>query len=399
MIGMAASGQAIGGRQGQLSFYFGRRSAILLSNRVVHCLANDNWNADVPITIVNAIAISVLLVGMAPAGAEASALCERLRDRLLMVEEGGTSPEINSYASAITQQNLELRKARQDQKRLRCLSSSIIQIRPDGGNDCSELASAITRMEANRDILAARLADLRADRVSDARAELETALEANGCGLEEATRPEDQERTPYLDTLPEPYRPDRAAEAAYSAPLPSIGMLSSGNVRTLCVRTCDGGFFPISSQTSAMNFARDAAQCQQMCPGIETELFFHAPERSETIDMVSSVTGRPYRELPNAFLYRNRRTDADPSCACNLSQYYQRMTPRPAVPVYQSSVLEIAPPPRKPAEQSPPPLPVIRDLDEASLNVRRVGPTFLPPDNDRIDLRNPATAGPQPLQE
>jgi len=353
----------------------------------------------VPIRIVNAIAISVLLVGLTPASGEASALCERLRDRLLMIEEGTRSPEINSYASAIAQQNLELRKARQDQKRLRCLSASVIQIRPDGGNDCAELATAITRMEANRDILSTRLADLRAARVSDARAELETALEANGCELEEATLPDAPERTPYLDTLPEPYRPDRAAEAAYSAPLPPIGTLPSGNVRTLCVRTCDGGFFPISSQTSAMNFARDAAQCQQMCPGTETELFFHAPERSETIDMVSSVTGRPYRELPNAFLYRNRRTDADPACACNLSQYYQRMTPRPAVPDYQSSVLEIAPSPRKPASQSRSPEPVARDLDEASLNVRRVGPTFLPPDNGTIDLRNPATTGPQPLQE
>ncbi len=352
-----------------------------------------------PSRITNAIAISVLLVGMLPAGAEASALCERLRDRLLMIDEGGTSPEINSYASSIAQQNLELRKARQDQRRLRCLTSSIVQIRPDGGNDCGELASAIARMEANRDILTTRLADLRASRVSDARSELMTALELNGCGAEEAILPEEPQRTPYLDSLPEPYRPNRAAEAADSAPLPPIGMMPSGNVRTLCVRTCDGGFFPISSQTSAMNFARDAAQCQQMCPGTETELFFHAPERSETIDMVSAVTGQPYRDLANAFLYRNRRTDADPACACNLSQYHQRMTPRPPVADYQSSILEIAPSKPKTATASPPPEPVARDLDEASLNVRRVGPTFLPPDNDTIDLRNPATSGPQPLQE
>lgn len=352
-----------------------------------------------PKRIVTAIAISVLLVGMTPAGTEASALCERLRDRLLMVDEGESSPEINSYASAIAQQNLELRKARQDQKRLRCLTASVIQIRPDGGNDCSELATAIARMEANRDILTTRLEDLRASRVSDARAQLETALDANGCGAEEVALPEEPERTPYLDTLPEPYRPDRAAEAAYSTPRPPIGILPSGNVRTICVRTCDGGFFPISSQTSAMNFARDVAQCQQMCPGTETELFFHAPERSETIDMVSAITGRPYRDLANAFLYRNRRTNTDPGCACNFRQYYQRMTPRPAVPDYQSSVLEIDPPTQKTAAPSPSPAPVMRDLDEASLNVRRVGPTFLPPDNHRIDLRNPATAGPQPLQE
>ncbi|WP_175616920.1 DUF2865 domain-containing protein [Rhizobium sp. RU33A] len=350
-----------------------------------------------PSRIVSSIALLIAFGSALPNGAEASALCERLRDRLVLVEQGGQSPEINSYASAIAQQNLELRKARQDQRRLRCLTSSIVQIRPDGGNDCSDLASAISRMEANRDILAARLSDLRESRAEDARAALVTALEANGCGPDQEAYPEEAERIPYLDTLTEPYRPDRAAEAAYSAPQPPMSMMPSGNVRTLCVRTCDGGFFPISSQTSAMNFARDAAQCQQMCPGTETELFFHAPERSETVDMISAVTGQPYRDLPNAFLYRNRASDAEPACACNLQQYHQRMTPRAAVPDYQSSVIEIAPRKREAASAT---LPATeRVLDEASLNVRRVGPAFLPSDKGTIDLRNPATPGPQPLQE
>lgn len=349
-----------------------------------------------PSRITTSIAMLFGIGAMLPTTVGASALCERLRDRLVLVDRGGPSPEINSYASAIAQQNIELRKAKQDQRRLRCISSSIIEIRPDGGNDCSDLATAITRMEANRDLLAAKLADLRATRATDARASLVTALEANGCGQEAASEPEEAARIPYLDTLAEPYRPDRVGEAARSTP--SIGLLPSGNVRTLCVRTCDGGFFPISSQTSAMNFTRDATQCQQMCPGTETELFFHAPERSETVDMVSAVTGRPYRELANAFLYRSRRSDADPSCACNLQQYYLRMTPRPAVPDYQSSVIDIAPAKKTDTQQEAPPV-LERDLDEANLNVRRVGPAFLPPDKGTIDLRNPAAPGPQPLQE
>jgi hypothetical protein len=348
---------------------------------------------DVPSKIIISIAMLAGFGAMAPHSADASALCERLRDRLVLIDQGAPSPEINSYASAIAQQNLELRKARQDQRRLRCLTSSIVLIRPDGGNDCQDLSIAISRMEANLDLLSARLDDLRTSRAEDARADLMTALEQNGCTPDSAS---EGARMPYLDTLTEPYRPDRAREATSSSP--PVGIFPSGNVRTLCVRTCDGGFFPISSQTSAMNFARDAAQCQQMCPGTETELFFHAPERSETIDMVSAVTGRPYRELPNAFLYRSRRSDADPACACNLQQYYQRMTPRPALPDYQSSVIDIAP---KKSPQQAQPLPPMaeRELDEASLNVRRVGPTFLPSDKGSIDLRNPAAPGPQPLQE
>lgn len=379
------------------SFQFRRHSVILALKDFEFGLANDHWDPDVPRRIISSIALLVAFGALVPSATEASALCERLRDRLVLVEQGGSSPEINSYASAIAQQNIELRKARQDQRRLRCLTSSIVQIRPDGGNDCSDLATAISRMEANRDILTARLADLRENRIAGSRAALVTALEENGCGPDEAALPEEDRRIPYLDTLAEPYRPDRAAEAAYSETPPPIPMLPSGNVRTLCVRTCDGGFFPISSQTSAMNFARDAAQCQQMCPGTETELFFHAPERSETSDMVSAATGRAYRDLPNAFLYRNRRSDAEPSCGCNLQQYYQRMTPRPAVPDYQSSIIDLKP--KKTGTEAVPLTASERELDEASLNVRQVGPVFLPSDKGTIDLTNPAAPGPQPLQE
>lgn len=146
------------------SFCFDLHSDILRYVRAVICPANANWDPDVPSRIVSSIAMILLMGGAMPTAAEASALCERLRDRLVLVEQGGPSPEINSYASAIAQQNLELRKARQDQRRLRCLTSSIVQIRPDGGNDCGDLATAISRMEANRDILAARLADLRESR-------------------------------------------------------------------------------------------------------------------------------------------------------------------------------------------------------------------------------------------
>lgn len=73
------------------------------------------------------------------------------------------------------------------------------------------------------------------------------------------------------------------------------------------------------------------------------------------------------------------------------------MTPRPAVPDYQSSVLDMAPK-SNPAPTAPPAASE-RPLDEASLNVRRVGPAFLPSDKGTIDLRNPAAPGPQPLQE
>jgi hypothetical protein len=345
------------------------------------------------------IAVACLAATLSDATA-ASLACERLRDRLASVDRSVSSEDINRYAGAIAQQNIELRKARQDQRRLRCLTSSITTIRADGGSDCGDLAKALSRMETNRQILSDKLLELREGLGAAETARLEQALADNGCNTESvSTTPSDEaERVPYLDTLPEPYRPDREGEAMASFQ-PVIGMRPTGDVRTLCVRTCDGGFFPISSRTSAINFTRDAEQCQQMCPGIETELFFHSASSGETSDMISAVTGQAYRDMPNAFAYRTRRPADDPQCRCDLARYHQKMTPRPAVPDYQSSVVTVKPQKASAGVAAAPAPAPERELDEAALKVRSVGPVFLPPENGAIDLRKPATPGAQPLQD
>lgn len=360
-----------------------------------------------PTRIPRLLVAAFCLAWVLPNSASASVFCERLRDRLANASAIiGDNPEIDRYASAIAQQNLELRKAKQDQKRLRCLTSAVVIVRPDGGNDCGDLSKAIDRMEENRDILTAKLQEIRSGSAASqgSRTRLSEALVANGCSPDTdatlASEPEEAQRVPYLDTLAEPYEVSRNVPGVLPdqpAPLPT------GNIRTLCVRTCDGGFFPISSNTSAMNFAQDAGQCQQMCPNTETELYFHAPEYSETSDMISAVTGRPYRDLPNAFAYRNRTAGETKQCGCDLARYHeqarQRLSPRQAAPDYKSSILTIAPKQQSQSASAAVAPPLERAYDGSASNIRKVGPQFLPPATGAINLRKPAAPGPQPLQE
>src|SRR5262245_492851 len=46
-------------------------------------------------------------------------------------------------------------------------------------------------------------------------------------------------------------------------------------VRTLCVRLCDGFYFPISNAIPRSELARDATRCSAGC-GVEAQLFYHA---------------------------------------------------------------------------------------------------------------------------
>jgi len=76
----------------------------------------------------------------------------------------------------------------------------------------------------------------------------------------------------------------------------------TGRYRTLCVRLCDGYYFPISFSTRASGFARDAAQCTASC-GQQARLFYHA-NPGGSVETMMDLAGRPYSALPAAFKYR-----------------------------------------------------------------------------------------------
>jgi len=85
-----------------------------------------------------------------------------------------------------------------------------------------------------------------------------------------------------------------------------------GTYRTVCVRTCDGYFFPVSYSTVPDHFADDQRSCQRMCPASEAVLYSYR-NPGEDITQAVSISGRTYTELPNAFRYRR---EFNASCSC-----------------------------------------------------------------------------------
>ena len=77
-----------------------------------------------------------------------------------------------------------------------------------------------------------------------------------------------------------------------------------GRYRTVCVRMCDGYYFPISQSTSRRNFYRDGERCQSRCAG-DSRLFY-MPAGTVDIDHAVDVTGLAYRSIDNAYRYRKK---------------------------------------------------------------------------------------------
>ncbi len=90
---------------------------------------------------------------------------------------------------------------------------------------------------------------------------------------------------------------------------------SGGGVRrygkAVCVRTCDGGFFPLSFAPAQRDTAGLQSLCTALCPNTEVKLYT-TPDM-DNIGAAVSTDGAAYSDLPNAFKYEK---SFDPTCSC-----------------------------------------------------------------------------------
>ncbi len=75
-------------------------------------------------------------------------------------------------------------------------------------------------------------------------------------------------------------------------------------LRTLCVRSSDGYYWPISFSTTEQYLSLDAAACAEQANGHDVELYYHKNPGQEADDMIN-MAGIPYKSMPNAFLFRS----------------------------------------------------------------------------------------------
>ena len=114
----------------------------------------------------------------------------------------------------------------------------------------------------------------------------------------------------------------------------------NGRYRSVCVRTCDGFFFPVSYQTYANRLAQDATVCQSSCAA-PAELYVYRNPGQE-IDQAISLNGTAYSDLPAAFKYREAYIKG---CSCKGDEY------NPSEIEAANQKAEVTPAPGKPSKK------------------------------------------------
>ena len=395
--------------------------------------------------LTHLMALLAALAGSAVAVAEsqaASRICRQLEAELATTRGSGGGPGlVRKYDDAIARQREQLAKARGRASDANCgftlFSSNVSQ--------CASINASIERMNANLDTLQAKRERLSAGGTRRDRSRILAALDANGCRGDGApprrAPPQEASRDDggnlfeqlfgrqdqQLETLDVPDAADapsddpsvRNVRRVINQPdgmdLPRMG----GEFHTMCVRTCDGYFYPMSNAASVGDFERDQKNCESSCPGTEMQVFYSRGMDDDSGSMTSSVTGQPYASLPTAYLYKQANYTRPPTCGCNAQAGNGNFTiiggnpPNPEQSRPENGAAPFIPVPAvKPDPGADPetlanaeggldqeaikrlttkvPVSPVSALPPDQRKVRVVGPAFLPDPSAAIDLKAPA---------
>jgi hypothetical protein len=174
---------------------------------------------------------------------------------------------------------------------------------------CAELQSQSLALEiADREQWEGQHAPADPHAIERQRTAVLEALAARGCRSADAKRVSRPNR--FLAGIFGNERSIRSGRSPLSGDRFTGGDLSVGSYRTLCVRTCDGYYFPISFAASGDELKRDQNACRALCPGQDAAIYVQGKEDGGPM---VSLGGEPYTALSNAFRYRS---EYDPGCGC-----------------------------------------------------------------------------------
>ena len=242
------------------------------------------------------------------ASAQNAGYCEQLKSELAAVETSMSTNGNGEVAATLKKTQRELDRTAAYAKSIGCNDLRIPLISGPIPAKCPSLQAQIGQLEQDVESLKQEAGRDSAGDLLIRRDTLKATIDSNcTAGSSPATGPLKSALTPFggaTDGLQASEMPDD--------PMARLGASTANGFRTICVRTCDGYFFPISQFGSNSRIAADAELCHASCPGSEVSLYVQ-PIDKEVDSAVSADSGQLYTALPKAF---HHRTAVDPTCAC-----------------------------------------------------------------------------------
>jgi Protein of unknown function (DUF2865) len=238
-----------------------------------------------------------------------NAECARLQQAIASARRGSSGSQ-----GAVERQRAELSRTSAYARSLGCENRKFLFFGSEPPAQCGDLNGQISRMQANLADLQARAGGGAGDLIARYNAECGRAqpsapgnvFEALFGGIARLGAPQDQE--PQTEARFE----DHGDQPRQSAPSGDKGPIQahSGSY-AVCVRTCDGSFFPVSYSGAGSRADSLEDVCRALCPNADMALYSFP--FGGTVDEAAAPTGEPYANLPNAGKFEKAY---DSSCSC-----------------------------------------------------------------------------------
>ena len=298
-----------------------------------------------------ALAGAAVVVGLTfSADAAPSAECERLRRA---IADASRSSQGGQYQAAAERQRSEIDRTVAYAREIGCENKKFLFFGSDPPAQCGQIHSQIGRMRANLEDLQSRAgggAGGRGELIARYNAQC-SGQPARTPGLVEALFGQPK---PSEDLQEQPLTPDGETPGTTAKPAPQeksaspAGEAMAGG-KAVCVRSCDGAFFPVSYSAGSGRLDQLADLCRALCPNAETTLYTY-PVGGE-IEQAVSINGARYMDSPTALRYRKT---FDSSCSCRRRGQSWASALQPAETLLGKADKDVIVTPEKAAELSRP---------------------------------------------
>ncbi|HEX2842472.1 MAG TPA: DUF2865 domain-containing protein [Hyphomicrobium sp.] len=244
-----------------------------------------------------------------------SPICLQLEQRL--VQEGQRGSESRNLVPMVENEMRQAEEAYRGQKqqldRSDCYEYFLFSKTLKRTRRCVELANQADATRQRIEDLEVQLQQLQGSSGRSYQDEIVRELARNNCGAnyqQQARRQSGGSGSFWEDE-----------ESSGASGGSGFGALPYATYRTVCVRMCDGYYFPVSFSTLPNHFQRDEEVCHSKCAA-PAELYYHQNPGAGMEQAVNARSNEPYTQLKQAFRYRKEYIQG---CSCKMAEY----TPAP----------------------------------------------------------------------
>jgi hypothetical protein len=255
---------------------------------------------------------AAFLVGASAVGAAQAQNAECARLQQAIATAGRGNGQSAQFEAAAQRQRGEIDRTVAYARSIGCENRKFLFFGNGPPPQCDQINAQISRMQGNLATLEAR-----AGGGEGGRAELVARYNSQCANAGNVRQPHGffdalfgnpRDQSPDVQSVP--LEPDPNANPDQQ-PLDGLGREARAGSKAVCVRSCDGSFFPVSYSAGGSRLGELQDMCRALCPNTDVTLYTYSP--SADIETAVSISGARYMDSPTALKYRKT---LDNSCSC-----------------------------------------------------------------------------------